>query len=94
MRYNALCSLHDYFWQKADRYNVNITDVYTMTSRTEYQRHQVTMYNDSSNKAMALNSKIQKSARIAQQLTENIRPSRYEDIANELHAEWQLAGRY
>ena len=81
MRSSALCSLHDYLWQKADLHTVNISDPITVTARQEYQKTQVTLYNDASNKIMKLRPKIVKSARIAQQLAENITPNRFEDIA-------------
>ena len=84
MRSSALCALHDYLWQKADLHTVNISDPITVTARQEYQKTQVTLYNDASNKIMKLRPKIVKSARIAQQLAENITPNRFADIAKEL----------
>ena len=81
MRYSALCSLYDYLWQKADLHTVSISDPIMVTARLEYQKRQVTLYNDASNKLMKLRPQIVKSARIAQQLAENITPNRFEDIA-------------
>ncbi len=41
MRHNALGTLYDYFWEKADKFHVNIRDVHMVTQRIEYQRNQV-----------------------------------------------------
>ena len=89
MRHVALMALYDYFWAKADRLTVPVTDVFKVTSRIEYQRNQVTAYNDASNRANELRPHIQKSARITQQLAENIQPNRYQNIADEIKAYWK-----
>ena len=68
MRHIALMALYDYFWAKADRFTLPVTDVFKVTSRIEYQRNQVSAYNNASIRANELHPHIQKSAKITQQL--------------------------
>ena len=91
MRHNALGTLYDYFWEKADKFPVNITDVHMIAQRVEYQRNQISAYHDASNRSNELRPYVQKSARIAQQLAENIRPNRYESISEEIKSYFKTA---
>ena len=83
-RNSALVSFYDYLWEKSSVYHIETEDIQLAAAFQEFQRYTMLCRNNFSYSLLDLKPAAKISAKVAQELSEQFNPDRYEQVEKQI----------